>query len=115
MVDELRDHYSRPEFLPADSEMSRADHIFMGGSTAAAGGGAPVHIDNDERPSWQGVVAGAKKWTVYPPAECESVCARELVADLKKGDVLTIDADLWYHGTKAEQGVLTIAIGSEYD
>ena len=115
VIEQLRHHYSRPTFLPADSESSRVDWIFMGGSTAATGGGAPVHIDNVDRPSWQAVVSGYKTWMLYPPAECEDVCPSELTVDMQQGDVLVVDTNLWYHGTKAKRGVVTIAIGSEYD
>ena len=115
VIDELRHHYSRPAFLPSESESSRVDWIFMGGSTAKMGGGAPVHIDHVGRPSWQAVVAGYKTWTLYPPPECESVCPSEVVVDMDKGDVLVVDTNMWYHGTKAQQGVVTISIGSEYD
>lgn len=36
----LRKHYSRPAFLPDDSESSSLDWIFMGGS----GNGALMHV-----------------------------------------------------------------------
>ena len=111
----LRDLYTRPAFLPVESESSNLDWIFMGGSTAQTGGGAPVHIDHVSRPSWQAVIAGEKTWLLYPPPECKSVCTDEIAVDMKKGDILVVDTNLWYHGTKVPPGVLTIAIGSEYD
>lgn len=36
----LRKHYSRPSFLPSDSEASQLDWLFMGGS----GYGAAIHV-----------------------------------------------------------------------
>ena len=39
-MNEFRQHYSKPNFLPLDSETSQQDWFFMGG----AGPGAPVHV-----------------------------------------------------------------------
>ena len=49
------------------------------------------------------------------PRQCESVCAEELRVEMQRGDVLVVDTNLWYHGTKTKAGVVTISIGSEYD
>ena len=114
-VDYLRHHYSWPNFLPADSEASKIDWIFMGGTNKKTGDGAPVHLDFIDRPSWQAVVTGAKKWLLYPPGECENVCLAEYVVEMEKGDLLVVDTSLWYHATKAYPDILTIAIGSEFD
>ena len=114
-IAEIRRHYSRPAFLPKDAETADMDWIFMGGSSAENGGGAPTHIDQVDRPSWQAVVSGAKTWSLYPPPECENVCEPVLKADMLAGDILVVDTNIWYHGTKAEKGVVTIAIGSEFD
>ena len=38
--DKLREHYSKPYFLPADAEHSAIDWIFMGGP----GKGAHIHV-----------------------------------------------------------------------
>ena len=40
-IEEIRRHYSRPAFLPKDSESSKMDWIFMGGSSAEKGTGGP--------------------------------------------------------------------------
>ena len=115
VLTQLRDQYSWPDFLPADSEASRLDWIFMGGSNERSGDGAPVHIDFIERPSWQAVITGAKKWILYPPAECENVCLTKYEVHMDRGDLLIIDTALWYHATKTYSGVLTISLGSEFD
>ena len=39
-MNEFRKHYSKPDFLPLDSETSQQDWFFMGG----AGPGAPIHV-----------------------------------------------------------------------
>lgn len=111
----LREHYERPLFLPEDSEASVVDWIFMGGSSQSGGGGAPIHIDHVDRPSWQALVVGAKTWYLYPPPECDMVCPNEMKVNMAEGDILIVDTNLWYHATKVLQGIVTISIGSEYD
>ena len=49
-MDELRRHYQRPYFLPADSESSNIDWIFMGG----AGEGANIHVSQRQNWIWGG-------------------------------------------------------------
>ena len=61
------------------------------------------------------MVTGAKRWLLYPPAECENVCAEKYEVVMEKGDLLIVDTNLWYHATKAYPEILTIAIGSEFD
>ena len=119
VVKELRDHYSWPSFLPSDSEASHIESIFIEKTIKKHdfnGFGKKAHLDFVERPSWQAVVKGAKKWTLHPPAECEHVCLEEYEVVVGRGDVLVIDTSLWYHVTKsAEPHVTTIALGSEFD
>jgi histone arginine demethylase JMJD6 len=107
----FRKHYSRPTFLPDDSESSAIDWIFMGGH----GHGAMIHVDSVNRPSWQAQVSGRKTWTLEPPPECESVCTRHLNATMSVGDILVVDTNYWYHGTIVHPGDMAITIGSEYD
>ncbi|XP_013786777.1 F-box protein At1g78280-like [Limulus polyphemus] len=106
----LRHHYSRPHFLPDDSESSAIDWIFMGYS----GPGASMHLDYVYRPSWQAQIAGRKTWRLFPPPECESVCTSMNVT-VVKGDIILIDTNQWYHDTYIEPGEMSITIGSEYD
>lgn len=114
-INELRKHYQKPAFLPENSEASTVDWIFMGGSSSTTGGGAPIHIDHVGRPSWQALVSGHKTWLLYPPPECESVCKNELRVDMQQGDIIVVDTNIWFHGTKVDPNLLTISIGSEYD
>lgn len=110
VADILRKHYSRPHFLPADSESSAIDWIFMGWS----GHGASVHLDYVQRPSWQAQISGRKTWRLFPVPECEHVCG-SLQISVEKGDIVFIDTNQWYHDTFIEPGEMSITIGSEYD
>lgn len=107
---ELRKHYSKPYFLPSDSEHSETDWMFMGG----VGPGANLHMDNVERPSWQAQLSGRKTWHLVPPPECEAVC-QTLDVTIEKGEIVVIDTNQWYHATTVEPGEISITIGSEYD
>ncbi|XP_062620012.1 uncharacterized protein LOC134281590 [Saccostrea cucullata] len=106
----LRQHYNRPYFLPADSESSSVDWMFMGGP----GLGAFVHLDYVQRPSWQAQISGQKTWTLIPTPECEDVCT-ELNVTVSKGDIIVLDTNQWYHATYIHPGEISITIGSEYD
>ncbi|XP_065065803.1 bifunctional arginine demethylase and lysyl-hydroxylase psr-1-like isoform X2 [Rhopilema esculentum] len=106
----IRKHYNRPEFIPDDSESSSLDWIFVGGH----GKGAQMHIDYVGRPSWQAQISGKKTWTLVPPPECEAVC-RSLAITVNKGDILAIDSNKWFHSTYIHPGEISITIGSEYD
>ena len=122
-IHELQNYYSRPTFLPDDSESSQVDWIFIGGITANAKKGKPAHIDHVDkpslyrvyRPSWYAVVSGTKTWTLYPPPECENLCSNKLVVDVGKRDLFIVDTNLWLSRTETKQGILTITIESEYD
>ncbi|XP_054159823.1 uncharacterized protein LOC128958033 [Oppia nitens] len=107
----LRQHYSRPTFLPDDSESSAIDRIFMGYSHI----GASMHLDYVQRPSWQAQVSGSKTWHLLPPPECEPQC-KPINITVQTGDIILIDTNQWYHktGINAINGI-SITIGSEYD
>ncbi|UYV72710.1 hypothetical protein LAZ67_10000383 [Cordylochernes scorpioides] len=107
---ELRRHYQRPYFLPALSEGSRLDWIFMG----RPGHGAKMHIDHVGNPSWQAQVRGSKRWRLEPPGECFMECV-PLEVGLYPGDVIVVDTNLWFHETLILGGDLSITIGSEFD
>lgn len=107
----LRRHYSRPEFLPSDSESSHLDWMFMGGS----GTGAQMHIDAVNRPSWQAMIKGRKTWILEPPPECENICTKHLSITMEPGDILVVDTNKWYHTTFIHAGNMSLTIGSEYD
>lgn len=66
----LRQHYSRPYFLPRTSELNAVDWIFMGGR----GLGAHMHLDNVRLPSWQAQLKGTKEWLIAPTPECIFEC-----------------------------------------
>ncbi|XP_023231587.1 uncharacterized protein LOC111631561 [Centruroides sculpturatus] len=106
----LRQHYSRPFFLPDDSESSAIDWIFMGYS----GQGASMHLDYVQRPSWQAQISGTKSWHLLPPPECEAEC-KAIEITVRKGDIILIDTNQWYHETFIHPGEISITIGSEYD
>eukprot|EP00794_Sanderia_malayensis_P009011 gene9011-9975_t len=106
----IRKHYERPSFIPVDSESSQLDWIFVGGH----GKGAQMHIDFVDRPSWQAQISGMKTWTLIPTPECENIC-HEMSVTIKKGEILAIDTNQWYHSTYIHPGNMSITIGSEYD
>lgn len=106
----LRQHYSRPFFLPDDSESSAIDWIFMGYS----GQGASMHLDYVQRPSWQAQISGTKSWHLLPPPECEAEC-NAVEVTVHKGDIILVDTNQWYHETFIHSGEISITIGSEYD
>lgn len=106
----LRKHYSRPHFLPEDSELSAIDWIFMG----YKGQGASMHLDYVQRPSWQAQIAGSKTWYLLPPPECEKEC-HSMNVTVQKGDIILIDTNQWYHTTFIEGSEMSITLGSEYD
>lgn len=107
----LREHYTRPDFFPEDSEASIIDWIFIG----YAGNGFKTHLDYVLRPSWQAQIRGAKTWTLLPPPECESVCVPSLKVTVRPGDIIMVNTNRWYHSTLVEPGNISITIGSEYD
>ncbi|XP_075734164.1 uncharacterized protein LOC119176900 [Rhipicephalus microplus] len=106
----LRKHYQTPYFLPAYSEGSTLDWIFMG----SPGYGAHLHIDHVGKPSWQAQIKGKKLWTLKPVPECYSTC-HELQVVVHPGEIFVVDSNLWYHKTEILGNDLSIAIGSEYD
>uniref|UniRef100_A0A131YY36 Phosphatidylserine specific receptor ptdserr n=1 Tax=Rhipicephalus appendiculatus TaxID=34631 RepID=A0A131YY36_RHIAP len=111
IVSILREHYTRPDFFPEDSEASIIDWIFIG----YAGHGLKTHLDYVLRPSWQAQIRGSKTWTLLPPPECESVCVPSLKVTVRPGDIILVNTNHWYHSTLVEPGEMSITIGSEYD
>uniref|UniRef100_A0A224Z525 Phosphatidylserine specific receptor ptdserr n=1 Tax=Rhipicephalus zambeziensis TaxID=60191 RepID=A0A224Z525_9ACAR len=111
IVSILREHYTRPDFFPEDSEASIIDWIFIG----YAGHGLKTHLDYVLRPSWQAQIRGSKTWTLLPPPECESVCVPSLQVTVRPGDIILVNTNHWYHSTLVEPGEMSITIGSEYD
>lgn len=110
VTSELRSHYSRPYFIPDDSESSEIDWLFMGGP----GVGAGMHLDSVRRPSWQAQIAGSKTWILEPVVECQSVCHAFNIT-METGDIIVVDTNQWYHSTVILPGNISISIGSEYD
>ncbi|XP_050395218.1 uncharacterized protein LOC126814229 [Patella vulgata] len=107
----LRRHYSRPYFLPVLAESSKTDWIFMG----SPGYGANLHIDNVGNPSWQAQITGHKRWILEPPPECYYTCTSHMEVVVQPGEIMVLDANMWYHQTLIEGDEIAIAIGSEYD
>ncbi|KAK2150211.1 hypothetical protein LSH36_418g02081 [Paralvinella palmiformis] len=107
----LRQHYSRPYFLPPVAESSRTDWIFMG----SPGYGAHMHIDNVINPSWQAQITGSKKWILQPPPECYLKCEPQIEVTVNPGEIIVIDTNRWYHSTLVVSDDMSITIGSEYD
>ncbi|CAK9799342.1 hypothetical protein ANTQUA_LOCUS1995 [Anthophora quadrimaculata] len=103
----LRQHYRRPYFLPVTAESEKTDWIFMG----SHGYGAPMHVDDVERPSWQAQIKGEKLWILEPPRECYYSCNR-LEVVVYPGEINT---NRWYHQTKIVSDEMSITIGAEYD
>ncbi|XP_047469996.1 uncharacterized protein LOC125025803 [Penaeus chinensis] len=106
----LRQLAPRPPFLPAASESSALDWVFMGGG----GAGAAWHLDYVQRPSWQAQISGTKSWHFRPVPECQDVC-HSFSVTVNKGDIIFVDTNQWYHTTFIHDGALSITIGSEYD
>ncbi|XP_038662784.1 uncharacterized protein LOC119971389 isoform X1 [Scyliorhinus canicula] len=106
----LRQHYKRPYFIPAISESSKMDWIFMG----VPGHGAHMHIDDVDNPSWQAQIRGIKHWKLEPPAECYYECS-SLEAIVYPGQIIVLDTNKWFHETHILGEDLSITIGSEYD
>ncbi|EFX70218.1 hypothetical protein DAPPUDRAFT_300533 [Daphnia pulex] len=109
----LRTYYTKPDFIPPDSESSSLDWIFMG----SPGPGTTLHIDYVLRPSWQAQISGNKLWQLVPPPECEfNEFCHTFNFTAEKGDIVFIDTNWWYHNTFVlVEGGLSIAVGSEYD
>ncbi|KAM7361972.1 bifunctional arginine demethylase and lysyl-hydroxylase psr-1 [Cochliomyia hominivorax] len=109
-AEEFRRHYGRPYFLPETSENNAVDWFFIG----TAGLGAHMHIDNVRLPSWQAQLSGSKRWLLAPPPECYFQC-KSFDAVVKKGDVIVLDTNKWYHQTFVQPGEISLTIGAEYD
>eukprot|EP00117_Sycon_ciliatum_P009768 scpid72451/ scgid11932/ F-box protein At5g06550 len=107
----LRTQYTVPHFVKlTKDDAENLDWMFMGSS----GPGAFIHVDSVEKPSWQAQIVGSKTWTLYPMPECESVCPGKLEATMRKGDIILVDTNNWYHSTFIHPGEISITIGSEY-
>ncbi|XP_062569285.1 uncharacterized protein LOC134231353 [Saccostrea cucullata] len=108
----LRQHYSRPYFLPKQAESSKTDWIFMG----SPGYGASMHIDYVNNPSWQAQITGTKRWTLEPPPECYFACKQSFFdVTVQPGEIIVLDTNLWFHATLNVGDNISIAIGSEFD
>ncbi|XP_053945882.1 bifunctional arginine demethylase and lysyl-hydroxylase JMJD6-A [Anastrepha ludens] len=109
-AEELRRHYGRPYFLPPTSENNAVDWFFIG----TAGLGAHMHIDNVRLPSWQAQLSGSKRWLLAPPPECYFRCKR-FDTIVRRGDIIVLDTNKWYHQTFVQPGEVSLTIGAEYD
>ena len=112
----LRQYLKTLPFLPINSESKQSDWILIGGTAAGhPPPESPIHIDEVFRPSWQAVLSGGYSWTLNPPAECESQCASTITVDMKPGDVLVVDTNIWQYQTMVKSGLSTVVYGSEFD
>ncbi|CAG9856104.1 unnamed protein product [Phyllotreta striolata] len=80
VLEEMRNHYPKPHFLPEDSEIPSKEYIFMGYDD-----GATLHLDFINRLMWQAQLKGTKHWYLHPPPECEHVC-KSLEFSVEPGD-----------------------------
>ncbi|KAK7507455.1 hypothetical protein BaRGS_00001390 [Batillaria attramentaria] len=108
--EQLRKHFQLPDFLPANTEGTPMDWIFMG----SPGPGAPYISTSWRGPSWQAQVSGRKTWQFVPSPECEAVC-HSFNVTVEKGDIIFVETNAWYHSTFVHPGEISIAIGSEID
>lgn len=108
VLEEMRKYYPKPHFLPADSELSAKEYVFMGYDA-----GATMHLDFINRLMWQAQLQGTKTWHLKPSPECETVC-HSLTFLAEPGDAVLIDTRVWYHGTTIAPGEFSLAIQSEY-
>ncbi|XP_022189335.2 uncharacterized protein LOC111047797 isoform X2 [Nilaparvata lugens] len=108
LLNEMRQHYSRPHFLPADAEHAHVDYVFMGYQQ-----GAVMHLDYISRLMWQAQLRGHKTWRLNPPPECEAVCSG-FSFRVYPGDILLLDTRQWYHDTHIDEGEFSLTVSSEY-
>ncbi|RZF39595.1 hypothetical protein LSTR_LSTR001116 [Laodelphax striatellus] len=108
VLNEMRKHYSRPHFLPADAEHAHVDYVFMGYQQ-----GAVMHLDYISRLMWQAQLRGHKTWRLNPPPECEAVCSGYSFR-VHPGDILLLDTRQWYHDTHIDEGEFSLTVSSEY-
>ncbi|XP_046663604.1 uncharacterized protein LOC124356569 [Homalodisca vitripennis] len=108
VLEVMRQHYSRPHFLPADAEHAHVDYIFMGYQQ-----GAVMHLDYISRLMWQAQLQGHKTWRLNPPPECENVC-QGFQFRVEPGDIFLLDTRQWYHDTFIEEGEFSLTVSSEY-
>ena len=122
----LTDKYlTFPDFLPSNAKNNGSRIWFFLGTE---GFGAPFHIDQTEKRSWQAQVTGVKQWKLKPPKECRrsegdlgfylasyrSLCRDdEISVDLHAGDMIIVNTDLWEHSTLVKEG-LSVSITGEY-
>ncbi|KAF4530602.1 hypothetical protein B566_EDAN006808 [Ephemera danica] len=106
----LRQHYSKPYFLPRNAETKQLDWIFMG----SPGYGAHMHVDSVGHGSWQAQLRGSKLWILQPPPECLYACST-LQAVVHKGEIIVLDTNRWYHQTRIVSDEMSITIGAEFD
>lgn len=108
VLKEMRHHYVKPHFLPADAEHSHVDFIFMGFEE-----GAFMHLDYISRLMWQAQLMGHKTWHLHPPPECERQCS-PISFTVYPGDILLLDTRQWYHRTFIAPGEFSLTVSSEY-
>ncbi|CAG0898022.1 unnamed protein product, partial [Cyprideis torosa] len=105
----LKEHYDQPYFLPENCERTVHDWVFIG----SPGRGLYSHIDFVANPSWQAQVKGQKRWYIKPPPECYFQCAAFDFL-VKKGEIVVLDTNRWYHQTSVENKEVSITIGNEF-
>lgn len=108
ILQEMRKYYSKPNFLPADSEIPHKEYVFMGYDD-----GATMHLDFINRLMWQAQLKGEKLWNLLPPPECQAVC-KPVEFKVYPGDGVLVDTRVWYHATTIPNGQFSLSVQSEY-
>lgn len=106
----LRQHYSRPYFLPPNSQESQLAWIYLG----SPGYRETMNIDVVDQPSWQAQLRGSQRWFLHPPPECYYQC-ESLEVTLNPGEIIVVDTTRWYHETAVVSDELSIAVGDHFE
>lgn len=108
ILQEMRQYYPKPHFLPEDAEIPHKEYVFMGYDD-----GATMHLDFINRLMWQAQLQGSKIWNLLPPPECQNIC-KPVKFHVQPGDAVLVDTRIWYHGTTIPNGEFSLSIQSEY-
>jgi len=111
VAQEIYKLYQRPTFLHPDSTPPKQPWLFLG----KPGPGAHLHIDNVNLPSWQAQVKGVKTWYLQSPPECWTYCNGIMETTIYPGDIITVNTNLWFHGTKIHSPELSVSLVGEFD
>lgn len=111
IAEELFKLFERPHFIHPDSTPPKKPWIFIG----TPGPGAHLHVDNVDLASWQVQLRGAKTWYLKSAPECWWSCHGFMQTTLYPGDVIIVNTNVWFHGTKVLGPDLSISMVNEFD